>query len=649
MTKNFNEKLKYRFERYINKGGASIFVSLFLVFIVFFVLIFGLRMLILTFFSPGNDPNYTGISDDVWRTWLQMMDPGNMSQDNSMSIWTKVSSIIAGVAGVVILSALIAFITTAMEKVFYNLRKGRGRLMEEDHTLILGWNERTLDIIRELIIANESEKYASVVILALEDKEEMDDFISNRISDRKTTRIYTRNGDYGNINELKRVNISEARSVILLASCSENSRIEKKQSSDVLSIKAIMAIISCQNGKNELPIIAEIFTAEKRELVSFFKDEKIIALDSWSMMGKLLVQTSITGGLEVVYNEILSFAGCEIYFYKVDWRGVLFGELPFHFADGIPLGVYNKGIGLHLNPKSNYVMTIEDQVVILADDDSTINFKPSATIEPVDFLLPDKKLVQKNKKTLIIGWHSVGEVFIRESYDYLIEGSKFDIIFNNPDLELSAKVDEMKRKYKNFEITLIDLNPLKLKSLQSINPYEYDDIIVLSQSKSELKADEIDSDTLTILLLLRNIKQEFGEEFTTNIITQILNSDNQEIIAQTDVDDFIISNKLITMILAQLSEEPLIKLLYDDLFSEEGSEIYVKPAYLYFSKFPQTLRFGDLIRLTAKRSEVCLGIRSGNMCKNSDSNFGVRLNLPKDEEVIILSDDYLVVLSEDEL
>ena len=111
MTKNFNEKLKYRFERYINKGGASIFVSLFLVFILFFVLIFGLRMLILTFFSPGNDPNYTGISDDVWRTWLQMMDPGNMSQDNSMSIWTKVSSIIAGVAGVVILSALIAFIT----------------------------------------------------------------------------------------------------------------------------------------------------------------------------------------------------------------------------------------------------------------------------------------------------------------------------------------------------------------------------------------------------------------------------------------------------------------------------------------------------------------------------------------------------------
>ena len=151
------------------------------------------------------------------------------------------------------------------------------------------------------------------------------------------------------------------------------------------------------------------------------------------------------------------------------------------------------------------------------------------------------------------------------------------------------------------------------------------------------------------MLLLRNIKQGSEREANTKIITQILNSDNQEIITQTDVDDFIISNKLITMILVQLSENPLVKKLYDDLFSEDGSEIYVKPADLYFSEFPQTVRFGDLIGLAAKREEVCLGIRKENLSKDSSSNFGVRLNLPKDEKVIIQAEDYLVVLSEDEL
>ena len=650
MQINFKNKLTYNLEKYLNKsGGGSIFLSLFLIFIVLFIVIIGIRVLILHFVSPGNDPNYTGISDDIWRTWLQMTDPGNMSQDNKMSLWTKVSSIIAGVVGVIILSTLIAFITTSLEKIFYNFRKGRGPVIEKRHTLILGWNERVVDIIRELIIANESKKNASVVILSLEDKEGMDDLITNRILDTKTTRIVTTTGDYANINELKRVNISEAKSVILLANCSESSEIDEKLNSDVLSIKVIMAIISCQNGKNKLPVIAEIFNEEKRELISFFKDDNIIALNTWDLMGKLLVQTSITSGLEMVYNEILSFNGCEIYFYKADWNGTSFGELPFRFIDGIPLGIYNEKNGLKLRPQEDYVMTYEDQVVILAQDDSTINFQSSPVLKPVDLYLSGKKQQQKSKNILILGWHSVGEVFIRESYNYLTKGTKVDILFNQPTQKLEAKIDEIKNKYEHFEITLTNLNPLKFLNLQRINPFEYDNIIILSQNTNELNADKIDSETLIILLLLRNIKQESGIEVTTNIITQILNSENQEIITQTDVDDFIISNKLITMILAQLSEEPLIKRLYDGLFSEDGSEIYVKSANLYFSKFPQTMRFGDLIGLTAKREEVCLGIRKGNMSRDSSSNFGVRLNLPKDEKVIINAQDYLVVLSEDEL
>ncbi|MFT4602737.1 MAG: hypothetical protein ACI857_002924, partial [Arenicella sp.] len=267
----------------------------------------------------------------------------------------------------------------------------------------------------------------------------------------------------------------------------------------------------------------------------------------------------------------------------------------------------------------------------------------------VDLELSGKRLEQKSKNILILGWHSVGEIFIRESADYLTRGTKVDIMFNNPNQILQDKVAEIKEEYTDFEITLSNEDPLKLETLKKVNPFEYDNIIILSQNTEELSADKIDSDTLIILLLLRNIKQEGGVEVDTNIITQVLNSENQEIITQTDVDDFIISNKLITMILAQLSEEPLIKALYDDLFSEDGSEIYVKPADLYFSEFPAKVRFGDLIGLALKREEVCLGIRKGDKSKDASSNFGVRLNLPKDEVVTINEGDFLVVLSEDEL
>lgn len=648
MSFSLKDKLRYRFEKYLNKGGASIFVSLFVVFIVLFIVIIGVRLLIMQFADGSGDPSYTGTSDDVWRTWLQMTDPGNMNQDNKMSFWLKVSTILAGVVGVIILSMLIAFITTSLEKVFYNFRKGRGKVIEEEHTLILGWNERVVDIIRELILANESEKSASVVILSSEDKEEMDDLIQKRLPDTKSTRIVTTTGDYANINELKRVNIQSAKSVIILANCSESASIDEKVDSDVQSVKSIMGIISIQNGKNELPIITEIFTEEKRQLLSFFDDDNIIALDSWDIMGKLLVQTSLTSGLEMVYNEMLSFDGCEVYFYQAQWNGVSFAALPFHFVDGIPLGVYNEDDGVVLRPGDDYILQDKDQIIILAEDDSTINFETTSFTQPVLIDLSTMKLEQKQKKVLILGWHSVAEIFIRESADYLSDGSQFDVLFNEPNDYLTDKLTELTERYEGFTINLKNADPLKFEALQEIDPFSYDNVIILSQELDEQRPDKIDSDTLIILLWLRKVKESV-ENVHTKIITQVLNSENQEIITQTDVDDFIISNKLITMILAQLSEEPLIKLLYDDLFSEDGSEIYVKPANLYFTSFPQKVKFADLIGLAGKREEVCLGIRKGNLRKDPDSNFGVKLNLPKTAEIEINEDDYLVVLSEDEL
>lgn len=645
---SMKDKLKYRFERYLNKGGSSIFMSLFVVFMVLFILIIVIRYLILYFFPELGHPDHHGFMDDIWATWLQLTDPGNMNQDNASPTWLKITTILSGVVGVIILSMLIAFITTTLENVFYNFRKGRGKVIEEEHTLILGWNERVVDIIRELIIANESEKSASVVILSGEDKEEMDDLIAKRLPDTKTTRIVTTTGDYANINELKRVNIQAAKSVIILASCSESAGKEAKVDSDVQSVKSIMGIISIQGGKNELPIITEIFTEEKRQLISFFDDENIIALDSWDIMGKLLVQTSLTSGLEMVYNEMLSFDGCEVYFYQADWNKVKFGNLPFHFQDGIPLGVYNEEDGISLRPAEDYELKAIDQVIILAEDDSTIDFEPVPFTSSKDIELSDLKLEQKQKKVLILGWHSVAEIFIREAADYLSDGTSFDVLFNVPTEGLEQEIAALQNLYPDFHIQLQDKDPLKFDVLQQVNPFDYDNVIILSQEIDEQRPDKIDSDTLIILLWLRKVKEGVTNN-KTKIITQVLNSENQEIITQTDVDDFIISNKLITMILAQLSEEPLIKLLYDDLFSEDGSEIYVKPANLYFTSFPQQITFADLIGIAGKREEVCLGIRKGNLRKDAASNFGVKLNLPKTAKIEIEQSDFLVVLSEDEL
>ena len=252
----------------------------------------------------------------------------------------------------------------------------------------------------------------------------------------------------------------------------------------------------------------------------------------------------------------------------------------------------------------------------------------------------------------MLGWHDIGNIFVRESDEYLKEGSEFDIMIKEPTETIMSHIKEIDEEYPNIKITLHQENTLSIENLQKLNPFEYDNIIILSQDPDETSAEKIDSDTLMILLLLRKIaKNEEINKATnkTKIITQVLNSDNQDLIIQTDVDDFIISNKLITMILAQLSEEPAIKKLYDDIFQEDGSEIYVKPANLYFDNFPVTLDFATILGQARKRDEICLGVRFGDLSKNAEENFGVKLNPPKDENITLTENDYLVVLAEDEL
>ena len=91
------------------------------------------------------------------------------------------------------------------------------------------------------------------------------------------------------------------------------------------------------------------------------------------------------------------------------------------------------------------------------------------------------------------------------------------------------------------------------------------------------------------------------------------------------------------------------KKVYADLFEAEGSELYLKPASLYFDTFPKKATFADMMAIAVKRDEICLGLRSVKDANNYEKNFGIKLNPKKDTMYTLGPEDSLVVLAEDEL
>jgi hypothetical protein len=70
--------------------------------------------------------------------------------------------------------------------------------------------------------------------------------------------------------------------------------------------------------------------------------------------------------------------------------------------------------------------------------------------------------------------------------------------------------------------------------------------------------------------------------------------------------EFLVSGEIIAMATVQMAYQPQAKLLWDELFTPDGSEVYLKDTRLYVP-CGQNVSFRALYRLARQRGELLLG------------------------------------------
>jgi Trk K+ transport system NAD-binding subunit len=643
------QRWRYRLDNFLARGSGALFISLLFAFLGAIAAI-GLGRFLLQAIAPEATHAF---SRELWVVFLQLTDPGNMGEDSENPAVLKSAAVVAGLTGVVIFSALIAFLTTALDQAIAHLKKGHSEVLESGHTLILGWGPRVVEMLRELVEANASEKNPVVVILSEEDKEEMDEYLRAHFTERKNTRVVTRSGSTGSVQLLRKVSSHRAKSAIVLASCTHSATLEVKLASDARVIKTVLALESLISEDQEFAIVAEVFTDRNRQVVKDIAPGKVTAIDVEEILAKIMVQTSRTSGLAVVYSELLGFSGCEMYLFNDPrWSGLKFDRLQYHFPDGIPIGIRPKDGEFVIRPPGETVLGAEDEIIIIAEDDSSIDFRPAPVMIPKAREVPTLRVERKIERQLILGWSYKAPIIIREYADYVLEGSEVDVVVKDAPEALRATVASLDGQ-GGVKVRLIDKDPLTSEDLESIQPFSYNHVVILPQKPHlDAEPERIDSETIVVLLHLRKQLKalaEAGPKVSTKLITEILDSANRDLVSHAGVDDFIISNRMVSMLFAQMSEEPEIEGVYLNLFREEGSEIYVKPAWLYFSSLPVTCRFGDLMRVAQKREgEIAIGYKLKKLESDAAANYGVKINPAKESVVTLGRDDCLVVVAEDD-
>jgi voltage-gated potassium channel Kch len=564
---------------------------------------------------------------------MRAMDPGTVAGDID---WVfRIFGLLITLSGIFILSTLIGILGSGIESKLDELRKGKSRVLESNHTLILGWSSKIFTIISELIIAGENQKKPRIVILSEVDKVEMEDAIRDKIPNMGNMKVVCRNGIPNDLDNLAMVNPHEAKSIIILS--------PEEGNADSQAIKTILAITNNPKRKEgAYHIVSEIKDIKNYEVAKMVGEDEVEIILTDDVFARIMVQTSRQSGLSLVYQELMDYDGDEMYFgHEEKLIGKTFQEAIFAYETSSVMGLQYASGEVVINPPMDYVIKEGDQVITITEDDDTmiVSNKTEYNIN-FDAIQSKEEEEAGPERTLMLGWNLRGPILIRELDEYVAEGSFIKIVSNH---EFEAEEFEfIKKSLKNTNIEFKIGDITSREIIDALDVTSYANVQVLCDENLEIQ--EADSLTLITLLHLRRISSE--KDIDMKIVSEMLDYRNRDLAAVTKVDDFIVSDKLISLMMTQVSENKHLMRAFEDLLQSEGSEIYLKSAENYV-KLNTKVNFYTLLESAKRMSQVAIGYKIAADAHDADKGFGVIVNPDKNEIVEFTKDDMLIVLAED--
>jgi voltage-gated potassium channel Kch len=620
--------LRYKFDNLMSRGTGALIASLSVLSILMILTV----ALFVHLLSP--EGRTTPLGQLFWMGLLRTLDPGTMGGDIG-SPYFLAGMFTVTIGGIFIVSTLIGILSSGLEGRLGELRKGRSVVVEKNHTVVLGWSPQIFTIISELAEANANQGRSCIAILAEKDKVEMEDEIRSRIPSARNTHIVCRSGSPMDLNDIDIVNPHEARSVIVLSPGIEDS--------DANVIKSVLALVNNPGRRlDHYHIVASIRSAQNMEAARLVAREEACLILADDLIARIIAQTCRQSGLSVIYHELLDFQGDEIYIQSEgSLEGKTFAESLFAYDDSAVIGLLLQEGGVRLNPPMETCIGPNDQVIAISRDDDTVivSNKHSYDINEAAIRMFSAR-THAPERTLVLGWNQRAPMFIRELDRYVVPGSQVTIVGDDDEAQMRLECECEDLVNQTIAFSYGDVTNRRILDRLDIPSFQH---VILLSDTGRHDPQQADARTLVTLLHLRDIAERTGHKFS--IVSEILDLRNRELAEVTHVDDFIVSDRLVSLILAQISENKHLMEVFNDLFNPEGSEIYLKRVEDYV-QLGVPLNFYTLLEAARRRNEVAIGYRLLADANEAALGYGLHINPRKSDLVTFSEGDRVVVLAD---
>lgn len=587
MLKDISNYIKYRIDRMLNKG---LFYQLMLLVFAIIILLLIVSIFIIVFFQyPPKDA--------FWDSLMQFIDTGNISsvEGNTGIVITFLMVTFVGVCG---WGSLIAMINKALQDRINNLSKGNAFIMEKNHAIILGYGEEALTIIEEFIKA----KVKTIVILS----EHNVDVIRKRVSfikGYKKTNIIIREGTTSRIENIKLLNISKSSSISII------NNDDTESLNILLALKKIIEEIEENKIENKINICVLVHEEDTIEIIKSIENKNFVihVIYKYEILYKLIAQSIIYTGLSNVYEDLFSNDGNVFYIENDhDFDNWKFEDAASKYFDKgmILLGITKEDRSQILIPNYDYIIKKENRLIVLSKNNYNNPIKEYPDIKP--------NIIKYKNNILLICEEKRYTEIIKEISEYIEN--------NNITMLSYDLIKSQKNKYKFM------LEKLKKENTTKI-------VLISEDNITDVKS-------INILLIIREIIKK--EKLNIAILSLLNSIQKRNLIYSDDVRDFIVSGKLIGMLMAQASISSNILYIFYGLLSRNGKDIIMSP---YSDYFNESRTFKDVYFTLLKKKTILIGIKRYNdIILNPNSE----CMLDNKDEIVIIT-NYILEEENEEL
>ena len=638
---SFGDRLRYRFDNFMSRGTVALVGALFAG--TFLLILVGTLILVVARLKPAGGESL-GFAEALWQVTMRTVDTGTVAGDTGWSFRLVGFAITLG--GIFIVSALIGVLASGLEGRLNDLRRGRSRVVEAGHTVILGWSPQVFTLVSELAFANRQRRAdresaaaghnACVVILADRDKVEMEEEIRTKAPDTLGTRVVCRSGSPLDLDDLRIVSPDTARAIMVLS--------PGGQYPDLPVAKTLMALAKDRDRRDHrYHIVAALYRPTNLQLARLIggDEAQIFLVDG--LIARLIAQTCRQSGLSVVYAELFSFEGAAIHFHEAaSLVGTPYGQALFRFPDATLIGLRYADGRVQINPPMATTIQPGDQVIAIATGGAALH-PPAATDYDVDpaAIRDELSAAPPLERLLILGWNRRGPMILEQLGYYMPPDSQVLVVAPGEPQQMQAEVAAAQSG--RMQITFERGNPVDRPTLERLAGGGYQFVIILSPADAP-DIQLADATTMVSLLHLRDIAGRTGQTFS--IVSEILDVRNRDLAEVTSADDVIIGERLVALAMAQIAENKDVMPVFVEFLSPGGPEIYLKPAQDYVTP-GKPISFYTVLEAARRKGQTAIGYRLLSEAGAPEQAFGVHLNPEKSAMITLAAHDRIIVLAEE--